>query len=92
VAVYPRGPNGIVYGKRYTQRTGKLLDGWFCTVRRYGELWTIERSALFDYEVLVFCLVPLLVVTPTYDSATQLAECCSPNPIERLGQFQWLET
>src|SRR5712691_8346493 len=49
----PSGTSRVIYGKRYSQSRKKVLGGRYCTVKRYGEWWTVERCALGIYEVLV---------------------------------------
>jgi hypothetical protein len=85
----PSGTSRIMYGKRYSQSRMNVLGGRYCTVKRYGDWWTVERCVLGMYEVLVFSLGPLLIVTSSRDAAMQLADCCSPHAPDALSFLSW---
>jgi hypothetical protein len=85
-------PNGWARDPRSSNELMRpTREGWLF-VRRYGELWSVEReiNSSETHEVLGFDLGPTPILHPDYRAAMLLAKNCYPEPPEYPRWLSWV--
>jgi hypothetical protein len=67
-----------------------VADPYILEVRRYGNLWGIERVDGPIHEVLAFAYGPTLIFHRQHQAAMTLAKDCHPKPREEAQCMSWV--